>query len=232
MGEPDALSISTFFHQLGFKIEIAKRTQKQLDLYLATGMNIVRDYIQPDENRISDMLADLLTPDGSHGQGSVFLGLFLKEVGLSYKVEDADFARIREHSTSGGRRIDILLPFTGKKAIGIENKPFAADQLNQVNDYCDYLHDRYAGEYVLFYLTPGGFNPPPESIREEKRTELMALGKLCCISYQADITRWLENCFRECKAERVRWLLKDLIDFIDERLGDDGPEEGGIGDAE
>jgi len=140
MHQPDAASISEFFHQLAFKIEIAKGTQKQLDLYLATGMNIVRDYVDPDENRISDIFADLLNPKGPHGQGAAFLELFLKQVGLSVMAADAEIAKIREHTTSSGRRIDLFLPFARGPALGIENKPFAADQINQVNDYCEYLH--------------------------------------------------------------------------------------------
>jgi hypothetical protein len=232
MDQPDAPSISSFFHQLAFKIAIANRSQKQLDVYLATSMNIVRDYVQPDENRISDMLADLLTPNGPHGQGPAFLELFLKQVGFSAIAAHSEFAKLREHTTNSGRRIDLFLPFAGGKAIGIENKPFADDQLNQVNDYCDYLDSRFAGRYVLFYLTPEGTEPPIHSISAEKREALLAEGKLRCISYQVDITRWLESCFKECKAEKVRWLLRDFIDFIDERLGDEDSEEGGIDDAE
>ena len=36
MDELDTVKISDFFNQLVFKIEISERTQKQLDIYLAT----------------------------------------------------------------------------------------------------------------------------------------------------------------------------------------------------
>src|SRR4051794_32824876 len=38
--------------------------------------------IKPDENRLSDILADLLDPDGPHGQGNLFLRLLLEQLGI------------------------------------------------------------------------------------------------------------------------------------------------------
>src|SRR3712207_5367167 len=42
----------------------------------------VFDFIKPNENALSDIVAELLDPQGSHGQGDVFLRAFLIEVGL------------------------------------------------------------------------------------------------------------------------------------------------------
>ena len=76
--------------------------------------------------------------------------------------------------------------------------------------------------YVFYYVTPAGTDPPPNSIDKEKLAELKAAGKLRCISYQIHIREWLESCFKECKAQKVRWFLRDCIDFIDERFGEGG----------
>jgi hypothetical protein len=214
----NADTVGNFFNELAFKMKISKGFQCQLDRYLATGMNIVRDYVAPDENRLSDILRDLLNPDGPHGQGSVFLDNFLMQIGLPEMSVDAESESIREHCISGGRRIDVLLKFANKMAIGIENKPFAGDQQNQVKDYCEYLQKTFRGGYRFFYLTPNGVDPPTYSIDEERRTLLTNAGILRCISFQVEIKGWLEACFRECKAERVRWFLRDLIDFIGERF--------------
>jgi hypothetical protein len=220
MDEPDAASVSNFFHQLADKIDIAKRTQKQLDLSQATGMNIVRDYVKPDENRISDILADLLKPDGPHGQGSAFLGLFLKQVGLSDMVVGEDFVTTREYP-AGGRWIDLLLNFSRRKAVGFENKPFSDDQPNQIKDYCEHLQRAFPEGYVLYYLTRTGRHPPVYSVDKKTCANLTDAGNLRCISYQVEIRKWLEACLKECKAEKVGWLLKDLIGYIDEELGTD-----------
>jgi hypothetical protein len=73
-------------------------------------------------NRISDILADFAQSKRLAQPRPVFLGIFLKELDLSNLAADADSAAIREHYTSSGRRIDLLLTFRGGKAIGIENK--------------------------------------------------------------------------------------------------------------
>lgn len=214
MAGSDAAEVRHFFNQLAFKIKISRQTQRQLDVYLATGMNIVRDYVRPDENRISDIFADLLNPHGPHGQGTIFLGEFLKVLKLPDMIVDADSAILREYYTDKGRKIDVVLTFADGKAIGIENKPFAEDQPNQLEDYCAYLQRRFSGNYVLFYLTPGGANPSAFSISVEMLDQLKTAGNLRCISYRVEIRTWLENCIKECRAEKVRWFLRDLIDYV------------------
>ena len=219
LGEIDASTVSTFFILAAFKIEISASARKELDQYLATGLNIVRDYVRPGENRLSDILRDLLDPRGPHGQGSLFLEAFLREVGASGMVVDEDSGTIREHYTDAGRRIDLVLTFACQKAICIENKPPSApDQKNQIKDYADYLQRKFPNGYVLCYLTSFGHPPSAYSIGEEERKELKAAGKLIFISYEREITNWLEACFKECKAEKVRWLLADFDDFINEQL--------------
>ena len=143
--DPQSRRAADFFNQLAFKIAASKRAQAVLDEYLATGMNVVRDYVRPNENRISDVLRDLLDPSGSHGQGSIFLDSFLKEIGPSNMSVDAHSAIVREHRGADARRLDLLIMFRGSSAIGIENKPFACDEENQVRDYCQYLQKRFSG---------------------------------------------------------------------------------------
>jgi hypothetical protein len=219
MNELGANNLTDFFSQLAFKLAISKRAQKHLDVYLATGLNIVRDYIDPDENRLSDILRDLLNPDGPHGQGPVLIDNFLRQVGLSNIRMGAEPESLREHCISSGRRIDVLLTWGNEVALGIENKPEAGDLPNQVKDYCEFLERKFA-KYHFFYLTRSGVDPSVDSIDEQRRTLLKNAGILRCISFQKEIKDWLEACFRDCKAEKIRWFLRDLIDFIDERFTD------------
>jgi len=215
----DALKVREFFSQLAFKIEISERMQKDLDVYLATGLNIVRNYIQPDENRVSDILRDLLDPSGPHGQGSVFLQSFLETIGVEGMRLHPDSAAIREHYTNERRRLDLLVTFENGAAIGIENKLDAEDQERQVEDYCDYLSLQFP-QHILFYLTGDGHDPPPYSISSSRLVQLKAANTLQCISYQNQILRWLEVCLKECKADKIRWFLIDLFDFIEKRFSD------------
>jgi len=92
----------------------------------------------------SAFLAELLNPNGSHGQKDAFLKLFLKSFCFknnpinseSCKVEvEKHTGFINEQGTEGGR-IDIVITDTeSKHQIIIENKIYAGDQANQLFRY-------------------------------------------------------------------------------------------------
>ena len=73
--------IEGFFHDLAFRYEIFQIQKREIDRHLASNFNVF-DYIVPnrDENRLSDIIANLLDPRGSHGQRDIFLRQFLFEV--------------------------------------------------------------------------------------------------------------------------------------------------------
>src|ERR1019366_5291170 len=122
MAEPlNEVDVGNFYDQLAFKLETARVAQRRLDVYLASGLNFVREYIEPGENRISDILANLLDPEGSHGQGDRFLRLFLKAVkpkDINYE-EGMEVEVRREDPTSLNRKMDILLEFERQQAVAI-----------------------------------------------------------------------------------------------------------------
>ena len=70
-----------FFAAVSHCAERAEVQQRRRDKRLATGFNVF-DLIEPDENKLSDILADLLDPKGSHGQGDLFLRLLLQQLDL------------------------------------------------------------------------------------------------------------------------------------------------------
>ncbi len=207
--------IADFFSHLSITHAAELKAQRHRDLHLAPRLNVVRDYIRPSENQISNIFRDLLSPDGAHGQGSIFLSEFLREIGISDR--NADCAIVREAYTDAGRKIDLLLTFSDRKVIGIENKLEADDQIKQVEDYCEYLQRKYI-DYVFYYLTPRPAQPSLKSISEATRMQLMRARKLQCISYQREITSWLNACVNKCKAEKVIWFLRDLRDFITQQV--------------
>src|SRR5262245_47098510 len=59
------------------RLHTLRRAQQEYRARLAPDFSVFTRYIQPDENRLSLVLADLLDPDGDHGQGQLFLREFL-----------------------------------------------------------------------------------------------------------------------------------------------------------
>jgi hypothetical protein len=66
---------------LSRQVENVEGQQRRLDRKQATGFNVF-DFIDPDENKLSDVLAWLLDPKGSHGQGDVFLPQLFEHLGF------------------------------------------------------------------------------------------------------------------------------------------------------
>ena len=227
--------LSRFFEPLVFKYRVAKEIKRQTDRYLASDFNLV-DIMNPDENKISDIIAELLKPNGKHGQEEIFLKKFL-EVLKEFvnpkwlSSESLELSRVivdREHTTTESRRIDIFLRFSEGITVGIENKPWAGEQKNQLEDYAEYLKKITEEErFLLIYLD--GWGREATSIRPELKEELKKEGKFVELSYRRFLIPWLKECFKECEAEKIRWFLKDFVSWIEKKfregVSDGAPEE-------
>ena len=205
--------LQKFSDKLAVELKDAKKTQDRLDRFKASLLNVIRAYVRPDENRLSDIIADLLDPEGPHGQGPVFLAEFLRIIKPELSAADAEVIS-REQRTDTGRRIDIFLKFRRSRAIAIENKLSAKEQEGQIGDYCTFLKGRCGEDYTMIYLTPDG--SPPCSIDRERREILIRKGKLRSLSYRVEIRSWLGACLAVCEAWKTKWLLEDLIEFMNE----------------
>ena len=228
--------LSRFFEPLVFKYRVAKEIKRQTDRYLASDFNLV-DIMNPDENKISDIIAELLNPNGKHGQGEIFLKKFLEVLRefvnpewLSPESLELSCVTVdREHTTTESRRIDIFLRFSEGITVGIENKPWAGEQKNQLEDYVGYLREiSEKGKFLLIYLD--GWGREATSIKSELKEELKKEGKFVELSYRRFLIPWLKECFKECEAEKVRWFLRDFISWIEnnlrEEVSDGAPEKG------
>ena len=138
--------LAHFFAGLVPAVTVAMEAQKVLDRVAATNFSVFR-YFKENENLVSGIFADLLRPDGSHGQGTVFLRLFLKEIDRGRKTRirkwDAYGSLERcsvytEYSTDERRRVDIVIKL-GDMWIGVENKPWAGEQPDQLQHYLQFL---------------------------------------------------------------------------------------------
>src|SRR3954447_12663738 len=68
--------LGAFTSALRSRRESARAEKRERDLHLAEDFNVF-DFLRPDENCLSDIVAWLLDPRGSHGQGGAFLEHFL-----------------------------------------------------------------------------------------------------------------------------------------------------------
>jgi hypothetical protein len=205
-----AKHVERLFHDLAFRFE----TVAELDLHLASHFNVFRSF-SPDEPTLSDIIRDLLDPEGTHGQGDRFLIAFLQEIGLSpLRLRWGSRPRCEEltaYADRPQRRIDIFLPLEGF-TIGIENKPRARDQPGFVKDYSDHLRRRSGAEFLLIFLTKQG----RELESKEDKDTAASLGKnrFLTISYGGQFKSWLVACLRDCQVEKVRAFLRDFIDYV------------------
>ncbi len=168
--------VEQFFSEVRLKVE---PQQCRLDRKWATGFNVFH-FIKPDENKLSDVLAWLLDPRGSHGQGGLFLGLMFKRVNLGTGAKLTVDAKVQREAPTFGiekyrRRMDVLV--AAGAWLAIENKVDSPEQPEQVNDYLEDLHRCTASRNLpntLIYLTPNGRSPEflhPAMLKKHKKTD-------------------------------------------------------------
>lgn len=175
------------------------------------------DYLQRDEMGLSRCIAALLDPKGTHGQGSVFLDAFLERFfpDQSWRAVSRDWSVRTEKIANGQRRIDIYLesqlesrPFI----IGIENKPWAADQDGQLRDYAKFLEsEARGGRWLLIYLS--NRESSDRSIRKSERVELDRSRNLVQKSF-VEIEDWLSVAASKAQALTVRIFIEEMSKFI------------------
>jgi hypothetical protein len=161
----------------------------------------------------SPMLGNLLNPKGSHGQGDVFLRLFVKFVGITNFATDSTSLSLEypigKVTEKSGGRIDIVMSDGDGNAIFIENKIYAGDQENQLRRYRQRDPEAY-----LFYLTLHG--TLPNGYTEQALKEINAT----CISYEMHIRDWLTACKKEASSlPHVRESISQYLHLIMELTG-------------
>lgn len=198
---------------------------------LAPDFSLFR-FIDADELQLSNIIAWLLEPSGSHGQGSRFLVLFVEKFNLAWdeavcasasvkKEAPCPSARIQSQPSASqldfARRIDILV-HSGSHGIAIENKlNYAADQDNQVQDYFIHLDQKFKGSRCLIYLSPDRSPPTLRSISasesdiRKEANELVIMGG-------GDLAPWVEACKASCRAHRVSFFLDEFYRYIQQRF--------------
>jgi len=141
-----------------------------------------------DEVTHSSILAELLNPKGTHGQGSLILSQFLLLAAIDIKSDiSRAIVKTEYYCDEEAGRIDILISFGQSECIIIENKIFANDQPQQLWRYYKWSQRKgYETENVhIVYLTPEGNTPSNDSAQK--------LERILTISYRREIRSLLKK---------------------------------------
>ena len=178
------------------EIELQRKQGNFFNLFHVLG-------IERKETRHSAFLAELLNPQGTHGQQDRFLRLFIQQMPFlrEYQWDTTNaYAFVEEvipqndnHPQETGR-MDIVL-HCGNDAIIIENKIDAVDQEQQLLRYYEYGKNYIKGNVVLIYLTLDGKNASDWSTGKQ----LMANVDYFPISYKSEIENWISQCENSIK---------------------------------
>ena len=144
--------------------------------------------------------------------GKKFIEIFLEK--LEIQVFNYENVYVfSEYSKGINGRIDILLEFSKgkeKKAIIIENKIYAEDQIGQLNRYYySMINKNYSNdELEIVYLTLDGSEPDEESTKGLLKE---AREKIVTISYKENIIGWIDDCIKE--VAEVPIIRETLIQY-------------------
>jgi hypothetical protein len=157
--------------------EISRITGRNFNMFDILGLS-------KNEVRLhSNIIAELLSPTGSHGQGTLYLNLFLNVlnekkksnqngndnsvVSLDTKTTKVSVElHIGKQTEEEGGRLDIICQDRNSNKIIIENKIHAPDQINQLLRYHNY--DKNA---TLIYLNLYGGEPTELSLGNKIKSE-------------------------------------------------------------
>jgi hypothetical protein len=214
--------VESFFSDIGYQLNLIKKYNSHVQKYLSSDFNVF-EFINPDENKLSDVIADLLKPNGKHGQGDIFLKEFLHLIELTDKLntQNVNATIYREASTflikNTQKRIDILIDLK-HFGIVIENKPWATDQPTQLQDYSDFMRRRYGDNYTIIYLATDGNFPSELSISAVNLKALKDNGRYLSMYFRQGFLKWLNTCLNLCQSDKYRWFLRDFINYIEYNL--------------
>jgi hypothetical protein len=212
------LPVERFFSNIRYRMEIASHVRKQMNYFLAGDFNVF-DYITCFEENLSGIIGGLLDIKGTHGQGNSFLIEFIKllpnemQKRFSGIVDNytVTFESYTANIENTRRRMDIVIQ-SPEGILLIENKPFAYDQNKQLYDYIRNV--KCMGEYAIIYMPGYSREPDENSLPKTEVEKLKKEGRFCIFPYQNKVKEWLGNCYKECRAEKVRWFLLDFIEYI------------------
>ena len=226
--------LERFFAEVAPRLDTAATLDAELDQQLARRFNVFR-YLRADEVGFSRMIADLLDPNGDHGQGTLFLKLLTDKLEFA-KGANLGKAKVKRERKIDGRSLDISVEIDDEHCLAIESKSnFAGDGESQVEDYLKSLK-RYRNS-LLLYLSPHGAGPTeasvgPQTVKELKTKTPRNFAIMPCDSSRApsddefdelrlsfSLVDWLADCRRNCDVDRLHWYLREVETHCRQQYG-------------
>lgn len=210
------MDVTPLLDQVSRELAILREARRRFSGKLAPDFRLFR-YLRADETGLSRCIADLLDPEGPHGQGGLFMDQFKFALGLPQWVRADRLDQIRlEYPTLAGRRIDICLKFKGGQLLGIENKPTAVDQDRQLSDYGSSLQSQaQPQDWLLLYVSNA--EPGEASLLPEDRLN-WANANFRHIRFDNEIESWLHACAEKAEAPIVRLFVEQVLTHVREAI--------------
>lgn len=204
------------FGQVRAALEALANLDRHSQRELASRFNLFRVLgVETRERQThSAFLAELFRPNGTHGQGHLFLGAFLQYCStkggkfesfprLDSQIEAAHWEVSCEKPVYEGQ-LDIVVEAPELNFLMVvENKIGALEQKDQIGRYQSWLSRQRHDRRVLIYLTPRGWRATTASSEDYFR-----------LSYAEDVVAWLESALPNVKAPRVREAVTQYRDLI------------------
>ncbi len=189
------------------------------------------------EEIVSQIIAFLLTPTASHGQGQLFLRAFLSVLKVPFQTMRSVVVDPESpcYTLPTKRRMDLLILFadeSGKTVVVIESKShFAEDQHNQIKEYLAHINAAYPrARKHLFYLKDSQ-PPTPESISLRDWRAAEASGICAARDFTDVIFEWLKECRKQRMPQRILTFLQDFAQFSGSDKEGTVPIAKGVRDA-
>ena len=180
--------------------------------------------IETREFYICKMLGALLSPQGAHEAGEIFLEKFLEDV-LNESAIGAETSIVRcEDATKERRRIDLTIEIDGK-IISIEAKIHAGDQGHQLADYFEEIKNRKGACDYICYLTKDGRKPSRNSMTSTSGNTILKETQIKRLSWKDDIVPWLEDCVALETVQRKTMVQANIWQLINTIRGWDNAME-------
>lgn len=156
------------------------------------------------ETVVCRVLAELLSPRGSHGQGGDYLEKFLAGcLQMTVSRADIDNAMVYCEYPANGRRIDIVIA-VGSRFIPIEVKIYADEGEAQCYDYFHFARGMDSCAKVV-YLTRLPAKTMPAGLAE---------ADVITITFQNNILEWLNDCLTLPETITKAPIREMLLQFI------------------
>lgn len=150
----------------------------------------------------SKIIACFLNPKASHGQGDLFLKLFLNIIDDKTDLNTTKAEVFTEYDIKDNGRMDIFIKDCLGNGIVIENKIYASDQDEQLIRYNKFA-DSTLTKKNIYYLTLYGNDAGESSSKGVTYNR---------ISYKEHIVRWIQSCIQH--SATMPAIRESLVQYL------------------